>query len=76
MGLVDFLSEVNDCQKNLLRIMKIESPSNYLYIYVIDFIWKLILIRFEYHLDDEEQRLRKVEKYYKEEKQKEVKDNE
>jgi hypothetical protein len=54
MGLQDFLSEINDCVKNLLRIMKNESSSNYLFIYVIDFIWKMILIRFEYHLDDEE----------------------
>jgi hypothetical protein len=44
--------------------------------YVIDYIWKLMLIRMEYHLDDEEQRLRKVEKYFKDENVKQLRENE
>ncbi len=60
-GLLDFMQEINDCHKNLLRFMgrnggKLEC----FYMYVMDFMWKMMLVRVEYILDDEEQRISKV----------------
>ncbi|CDW78083.1 UNKNOWN [Stylonychia lemnae] len=63
-GLSEFLGELNDCQKNLLRMMSDISPNNCMAIYALDYLWKIMLIRFEYHLDDEEQRIQKIQKYY------------
>eukprot|EP00347_Sterkiella_histriomuscorum_P023473 403334509 len=71
-GLMDFISEMNDCQKNILRLMHEVSHKNCFPMYAIDFLWKLMLVRIEYHLDDEEQRLQKVQKYYDSQLKKEI----
>lgn len=74
-GLLDFLQELNDCQKNLLRFMSAtngSSSSSCFSMYAVDFLWKLMLVRVEFILDDEEQRLSKLQKYYEGELRKEV----
>lgn len=71
-GLLDFLGEVNDCFKNLLRMMN--RPDNCFSMYGIDFLWKMMLVRIEYHLDDEEQRLQKVQRFYEAQLKKEISD--
>lgn len=53
-GLLDFISELNDCQKQILRMMKDVSSENCFAMYLIDFLWKILLIRIEYHLNDED----------------------
>ena len=40
--------------------MKDYPEDNCYAMYVIDFIWKLVLVRIEYYLEDEETRLGKV----------------
>lgn len=59
-GLLDFLQELNDCQKNLLRFMSATNGSSCFSMYAVDFMWKLMLVRVEFILDDEEQRLNKL----------------
>ena len=54
VGLLDFLTELNDCQKNILRLLGSISSENCLAMYALDFFWKLLLVRVEYHLGDEE----------------------
>lgn len=53
-GLIDFLSEMNDCQKNVIRMMSDISGQNCFPMYALDFLWKMTLIRLEYHLEDED----------------------
>ena len=59
-GLVSFLSEVNDCQKGLMRALAETTPDNFGSMYCLDMLWKLVLIRFEFMLEDEDLRLNKV----------------
>ena len=53
-GLLDFINELNDCQKNIMRLMGEISGQNCFPMYAMDFLWKMTLLRLEYHLDDEE----------------------
>jgi hypothetical protein len=57
---MEFLSEVNDCQKALLKLMSEISPLNFASIYIIDIIWKLVIIRFELLLNDEDRKMNKI----------------
>jgi hypothetical protein len=50
-----FLSELNDCQRAILKELGRISPENFGMMYCIDLLWKLVIIRFELLLTDEEE---------------------
>jgi len=54
-GLKGFLSELNDCQRAILKELGRISPENFGMMYCIDLLWKLVIIRFELLLTDEEE---------------------
>lgn len=53
-GLSSFFSEVNDTMKHALRMLKSIDPQNCFAMYIIDFAWKMTLVRVEYQVKTEE----------------------
>lgn len=39
-------------------------PENAFAMYALDFLWKMIMVRFEYYIEDEEERIKKLQNMY------------
>jgi hypothetical protein len=57
-GVKEFLSEMNDVERALLRQLADISPNNFGAMYCVDLLWKLVLIRFEILLNEQEEEIK------------------
>lgn len=43
----DFIMEINNCMKNLMRLLRETTPENCMGMYCLDMLWKSTLVRLE-----------------------------